>query len=252
MTPVPAPERVVVAFPPFDYPWDGPGWGSESFTKRGIAHVSVFHRREDWHQHGEFVPAMEALRADLGPGTAITTYGFSMGGYGALLAAGPLAAERAVAVSPQASIDPGVVPFERRYHDQWAAMEGWYHAPPGAAEGSRMIVLYDPLHRLDRTHEALLGATTGHRRCLMHGAGHAAIQTMVGMGIIETFFDVLRGRADEGALRHAYRGGRRRSFRYLRKVGTVVRKRNSAMAPEFLRLAEEGGFHRLIKKWKTP
>ena len=245
--------RAVVAFPPFDYPFEEPegGWGSRSFSKRGIAHVCVFHRAENWHQHDEFAVALRACRAFFGPDIALTTYGFSMGGYAALLGARAVDADRAVAVSPQFSINPEVPPFDRRYALQWQAMGDWKHDIATQMDDSRdYIVLCDPLHRMDRRQEALFPRPASYQRVLIHGAGHAGIQTMVAMGIGETFFDLLTGAIGPATLRRAYRDRRRNSFRYLRKVGTILHERRHPMAPHFMELAKAAEFHRLIKKWR--
>ncbi|EEB86047.1 hypothetical protein [Roseobacter sp. GAI101] len=246
--------RVLVAFAPFDYPFqaDDGGWGSRSFTKRGMAHVCVFHRNEDWHQHDEFFTAMQACRAFFGPTPDLTAYGFSMGGYGALLGAKALDARRAIAVSPQSSIDPSAVRFERRYGEQWARMDGWHHDLRAHMDSARRyIVMFDPLHGQDKKHEARLPKPAGYARVLLHGAGHAGIQTIVGMGQSQALFDLLRGDLSARALRHAYRSGRRDGFRYLRKLGTLLHEKNKPAARKFLEIAQEKGFHRLIKKW-TP
>lgn len=252
--PTQAPKQVVVAFAPFDYPFESEqgGWGSRSFSKRGIPHICVFHSAEDWYQNSEFFTAMRNCRAYLGEGVDITTYGFSMGGYGAILAADCIDAQRAVAVSPQFSIDPATVPFERRYNAEWSAMGPWLHdmAQHRKDKGREVIVLLDPLHRLDRRQEALFPKPLGYGRCLIHGAGHAGIQTLVEMGIIDVLFDVLRGNASTNDLRQAYRQNRRQGFRYLRKVGTRLHERGHPMAPSFLEWAKTRRFRRLIKKWR--
>ncbi len=251
--PLGATDRALVAFPPFDYPFqtaDG-GWGARSFVKRGIAHVSVFHRDEDWHQHDEFFAAMRTCRAFFGPRPQLTSYGFSMGGYGALLGAQALDAGRAIAVSPQSSIDPGAVRFERRYAAQWAKMAGWRHDLSAHMDGHRTyIVMYDPLHRQDAKHEARLPKPAGYGRVLLHGAGHAGIQSIVEMGKSAQLFDLLRGDIAAPAMRQAYRYGRRDGFRYLRKVGTVLHDRQKPAAELFHDIAQRKGFHRLIKKWQ--
>lgn len=246
--------RVVVAFPPFDYPpsEQADGWGSRSFTKRGIAHVCVFHRAEDWHQNDDFFDAMRACRDFLGQGVAVTTYGFSMGGYGAMLGAATVQADRVVAVSPQSSVDPKAVPFERRYRPQWAAMTGWKHDLTAQVQGhdAAYIVLYDPLHRLDRKHEALLPKPHGYTRCLLHGVGHAGLSAMIEIGLQETLFDLLRGAAQPTDLRQAFRQARKDSFRYLRKVGTRLHEKKHPKAPDFFQMARKKGFRRLTKKWR--
>lgn len=248
-----AAQRVVVAFAPYDYPFDPEaGWGARSLLKRGIAHVCVFHSAPIWHQTPEFFAAMRLCRDFLGPEVALTTYGFSMGGYGAILAADALDADRVVAVSPQFSIDPAIAPFERRFGEEWAAMGPWLH---DMAEHRRdahreVIVLYDPMHRIDRRHEAFFAQLPGHHRCLLHGAGHAGIQAMREMGIIETLFDLLRGGGSALEARNAYRQNRRKGFRYLRKVGSYLHERKHPLAPAFLEWAHQGRFGRLIKRWR--
>lgn len=246
--------RVVIAFAPFDYalPEQADGWGSRSFTKRGIAHICVFHRAMDWHQNDDFFDAMRACRAFLGKDVAATTYGFSMGGYGAMLGAATVQADRIVAVSPQSSIDANAVPFERRYTAEWAAMSGWKHDLTAQVQDhdAEYVVLYDPLHRLDRKHEALLPKPDGYTRCLLHGVGHAGLNAIIEMGLQETLFDLLRGAAQPADLRHAFRQGRKDSFRYVRKVGTRLHERKHPKAPDFFQLAREKGFHRLTKKWR--
>lgn len=246
--------RVIVAFGPFDYPSPkvAEGWGSRSFTKRGIAHVCVFHYAEDWHQNDDFFDAMRACRTFLGPDIDITTYGFSMGGYGAMLGASALKASRVVAVSPQSSIDSKAVPFERRYDPQWTALAGWKHnlGSEVLSDTAEYIVLFDPLHNLDRKHEVRLPKPDSYTRCLIHGAGHAGLQTIIEMGIQEVLFDLLRGTVTPADMRRAYRTGRKTSFRYLRRVGTRLHKQKNPKAHKLLEMAEDNRFHRLIKKWK--
>lgn len=247
------PDRVLVAFAPFDYPFetDAGGWGTKSFTKRRIAHVCVFHRDEDWHQNAEFFQAMQACRAFFGPAPQLTSYGFSMGGYGALLGAQALDAARAIAISPQSSIDPNTVRFERRYVAQWAKMDSWHHDLRAHVDDKRdYVVLVDPLHMKDRKHEARLPKPAKYTRILLHGAGHAGIQALVEMGRAEALFGFLRGDIAARDLRNAYRAGRRDGFRYIRKLGTTLHEKNRSAAQLLYDIAEEKEFYRLIKKWQ--
>ncbi|MEL6645846.1 MAG: hypothetical protein AAFQ79_18085 [Pseudomonadota bacterium] len=242
--------RIVVAFPPFDYPFDGDGWGARSFAKRGIGHVCVFHRRPDWYQNDSFFDAMEACREFLAPAAGVTAYGFSMGGLGALLGARALGADRAVAITPQVTIDPSVPPRERRFVPQWEAMGPWQHDLLAHMDDNRRyIVLFDPLHARDRRQEALIPRVTGYERCLMHGAGHAPIQALAQMGVAEALFDVLTAKRSPRHLRQAYRAARPHGFRYLRKVGTELHARRHPMAARCLEHAERAGFRRLVKRW---
>jgi hypothetical protein len=245
------PTNVVVAFAPIDHPFDAKGgWGAKSFAKRNMAHICVFHARPTWHQEDDFFEAMQACRAYVGEACQVVSYGFSMGGYAALLGAQSLRATRAVAISPQVSIDPKTVRFERRYLDEWAEMGPWLHHLRDHMDGKReYIVVYDPLHRLDSKHENRLPRRRGYRRVLMHGVGHSGIQACGQMGIHETLFGVLRGEIGASEMRRAFRARRPQGFRYVRKMGTLLHKRNHPLAQQFRTMAEEGGFDRLIRKW---
>lgn len=244
---------VVVAFAPFDFPFENSdgGWGSASFSKRGIAHVCVSHAQEDWHQNASFFPAMQACRDAFSLSRPLVAYGFSMGGYAALLAARTLKAKRVVAISPQYTIDDAVVPWDRRYYKEWMRMGPWIHdaVPEVSAIEGEVIVCLDPLHRKDRRQWTLFPTPSDCNRVLLHGAGHAGIQTMIEMGMTDVLFDLLRCEVGWQDLRRAYRTNRRKSFRYLRGVGKHVYGQNMPIAPYFLQLARENGFHRLIKRW---
>ncbi len=246
------PARVLVAFPPYTYPFqsDEGGWGTKSFTKRGMAHVCVFNRDEDWYQHDEFLSAMQACRAFFGAKPKLTAYGFSMGGYAALLGAQALNAGRAIALAPQSSIDPDVVRFERRYSEQWAKMGDWRHDLSAHMDHKRLyIVMFDPMHGQDKKHERRLPKPAHYTRVLLHGSGHAVIQSIVGMGQSEALFDLLRGDASPRDMRNAYRAGRRDGFRYTRKMGIALHSKQRPAARIFYDIAREKGFRRLLKKW---
>ena len=107
-------ERVAVCFPDRVHPvgFDQPGWGEGFLTKRGVSAIYIAEAGIDWFQCPDFFDAMQACRAALGQ-RPVTTYGSSMGGYAAILGARALGADRCFALSPQYSIDPEVVPFER-------------------------------------------------------------------------------------------------------------------------------------------
>ena len=111
--------------------------------------------------------------------------------------------------------------------------------------------MYDPLHGQDKKHEARLPKPAGYARVLLHGAGHAGIQTIVGIGKHDALFDLLRCDILARAMRQAYRAGRSDGFRYLRILGSVLHEKNKPAAARFFEIAEQKGFHRLIKKW-TP
>lgn len=246
--------NVVIAFPPLDYPMNSnaTGWGKNSFEKRNIAVVCVFHAAPHWYQYNDFFSAMSACKDFFPTGINICTYGYSMGGYGAFLSAQALDAYRAIAISPQYSIDPNIAPFERRFNGEWTQFQKYYHNINQHMDNHRQyFVLIDPFHKLDSKQEALFFRTKHYKRCLIHGAGHAAIQTLVQMNAQNVLFDLLSNQATLNDLRRVIRNGRHKSFRYVRKLGKKSYERKSKNAQRFLDLAIEHKFNRLIKKWQV-
>lgn len=244
--------HVIVSFAPVDFPFDAQqGWGSRSFTKRCIPHVCVFHRHEDWHQNPDFLPAMRAIRNAFSREVDLIAYGFSMGGFAALLAARTLQSSQAIAVSPQVSIDPETVPFERRYFEQWNKMGPWMtHLSDEMDDQRAYLILYDPLHKKDRKHINLLPKQGGSHHILIHGGGHAIIQTLVEAGLSEVLFDFLNLKETPRGLRSSFRASRHMSFRYVRRLGNLSFQKNSKAKHQFYDLAVKNGYRRLIKKWQ--
>ena len=71
-----------------------------------------------------------AARAAVPEGARVMTYGSSMGGYAALRFARALRADAILALSPQYSIDPAVVPWEDRWRQDGARI-AWLPALAG-------------------------------------------------------------------------------------------------------------------------
>ena len=80
--------------------------------------VHVVEKRRVWYNNGSLARILDVLTAlvrRLGVDDVVTL-GNSMGGFGAVVFCGRLAqARRAIAFCPQSSVDPRVVPFERRW-----------------------------------------------------------------------------------------------------------------------------------------
>jgi dienelactone hydrolase len=83
-------------------------------AQAGVSHAHVVTKEDDWYQNKDALRVFSAVRALGGGFDEVVTYGASMGGYGAMLAAGYVAPTRVVAVVPQFSIDPAKIPFDPR------------------------------------------------------------------------------------------------------------------------------------------
>ena len=74
----------------------------------------VVDKNRTWGNHLTFDLIVSTIRAHIGE-AIVKTIGNSMGGFLAILMSEPLNAERAIAFSPQWSIDPKIVPDEKRW-----------------------------------------------------------------------------------------------------------------------------------------
>ncbi|MEL6620818.1 MAG: alpha/beta hydrolase [Pseudomonadota bacterium] len=164
-----------------------------SFTDEDYAHLHLQSRLNDWYINPE-TEALEACltAATLGYGRRVAM-GFSMGGYAALRFSRCLDLRHVILVTPQVSIHPGVVPFDRRFRD----CAGGFDRDLGdlRRHGRRQlagVVLSDPFRRLDMRNARMIqalfpriglarAACGGHpaSRVLHHGRQFPALQGLL-------------------------------------------------------------------------
>jgi tetratricopeptide (TPR) repeat protein len=131
------------AGPPRDH-----GFGETAFARRGLSAVHVLDLKNRWYQTEDMEPALRCVRSFAARFARRTTYGASMGGYGALRHAAALNADLAIAMAPQWGLDPLAPPFDARWADD-------FHAHPRFQDDMgvriealrRAVIAYDPYHR---------------------------------------------------------------------------------------------------------
>lgn len=119
---------------------------------RGIAQLHLQTRWNDWYLNAETAALEAALRDVRARFDQALALGYSMGAYAALRFSAALDLSRVVLVSPIATLDPAVMPQDRRYPERQA-----FDAALGdpARHGKRDlggVLLYDPFRPLDRAH----------------------------------------------------------------------------------------------------
>lgn len=189
-------------------------WGQKFLTAQGYDLLGLQIKRRDWYRDAEVIDALESLRDDgfFRRFPAVSMYGSSMGGFGALAFA-PLAPGCTVmAFAPQRSLDPALCPYETRYRH--ARMTTDWSLPFGdAAEGvkaaSRTYIAYDPALADDKTHAQALQAPNVTFLPMPH-MGHKLPPGLLKMGLLKTisaaafearlerpeFFRLMRARRD--------------------------------------------------------
>lgn len=167
------------------------GFGQRALEKRGIRAIFIRSRQSNWFQDDEILELADVIRANLPKKTRITTYGASMGAYGALLLSGRLDVERVVAIAPQYTLDRDAVPFERRWSVHRKRIGPFRHEMRGqVAPAARKIVLYDNLDK-DRHHVALLEPDETYSLYRFPGASHQILRHLNETGALGTFLDML-------------------------------------------------------------
>ncbi|MBW6396464.1 tetratricopeptide repeat protein [Roseomonas sp. HJA6] len=145
-------------------------WGSSLGRQEGVDLIGVATTDPDWFPRDLMETVLPAIRAAARPD--LVTYGFDMGGYGALKYAAGLGARGALGFSPHFSIDPadgttgeiGAAHFDPRRHAGMRIAPGDY--PDGA------LVLWDPGVGADDRQARAIAALPGIRAVKLRLAGH--------------------------------------------------------------------------------
>jgi hypothetical protein len=210
---------------------------SSTFARGGFWQLNIQTRANDWFINPE-TPALEAaLGALRGRFARVNLMGFSMGGYGALRYARALGADQAVLVSPQASIAPGVVPFETRYPAEAAGFDPVL-GDLGAVAWPQLagLILVDPFHAADMGHARMICALfprLGLARLAF--AGHPATGVIRQAGRLWTLHrEATAAGPGRRLICAAHRAGRRQSAAYWERLGQRAGARRPGLAARAL------------------
>ena len=160
------------------------GFGQEFFRTRMIDAIHVLSRDNDWYQHPELREALDLVRAAARHYGRVVAYGSSMGAYAALRFGGWAGAHCAVALSPQYSIDPKIVPFERRWAHDSARFRAVWEGTVGFATPVEAYVAYDPVDQ-DFKHIARLERESHFTKMQLPGAGHPVTGFLTELGLLQ-------------------------------------------------------------------
>jgi hypothetical protein len=195
------------------------------FQRQGWSWLRVQAARNDWFLNAELPGALAAAARCADGFRRVTTYGFSMGGYGALRGAAAIGAARAVAISPQASPDPARTPFERRWPqaraaadprlDDFGGLDGWR---------TEVIAVYDPRTTADAAQiEVLRDRLPGLMALPLPFGGHPATRVVREGGRLGHFaIQLLTARLDRAVLLDHHKRARRNSALYCDALTTAL------------------------------
>ena len=214
---------------------------SSTFARGGFWQLNIQTRANDWFINPEtraLEAALGALRVRFGGQFGrVNLMGFSMGGYGALRYARALGADQAVLVSPQASIAPGVVPFETRYRAEAASFDPVL-GDLGAVAWPELagLILVDPFHAADMGHARMIRALfprLGLARLAF--AGHPATGVIREAGQMWTLHrEATAAGPGRPLICAAHRAGRRKSAAYWERLAERAGARRPGLAARAL------------------
>jgi hypothetical protein len=177
----------------------GPVVPSEQFAKAGFDQLMIATRDNDWFINVD-TAALESVCRDLRKNyTAAQAIGYSMGGFGAFRFSQVLGLSHVVAVSPQVSIAPQLVPFETRYRREARRFDSALGDLTAIFDGSlRGHILLDPFNLADLTHARMLQVLFPRVALVrLPGGGHPCTRILRGVqraGLIQTLaLDPARG-----------------------------------------------------------
>lgn len=202
---------------------DRQGFGEDFLRDAGLDAIHVINRDNRWYQYPELEEALAAVAAATARVPRVFTYGSSMGGYAALRFARDVGARTAIAISPQYSLDPRVVPFETRWQADLARIT-FREAPFRPA--ARQIIFYDPRLRLDAQHFAMFAAAGAETVAVgVPYGGHPVGPLLAETGVLQDAIRaIVAGTFSPAMVQRAVRGGRARSqhhfFMLARRAGT--------------------------------
>jgi hypothetical protein len=188
------------------------GFGENYLIKRQISAIHFISKDNHWWQTPEPAAAVSELHrlGLVGGNRKVTLYGSSMGGYAALMLSRMIKPRRIVLFSPQYSIDPARVPFEKRWRTYAAKLQFDHDdMAAGIDHDAEIQVVYDPFFEPDRQHVALIEKLRPVNHVPIRFAGHNTARTLEELGIITRVIDdLLFGAFDVREFLRLYRRSR--------------------------------------------
>lgn len=189
-------------------------WLQGRAAKGGLSILGLMASRKDWYRNEDTPRLIAALRdAGLFAGFRRVVFaGASMGGFAALAYSALVPGSVVLAFSPQSSLAPALVPFEKRY--RYASRKWDWQSPDfldaaaGAAAAAEVHLVYDPFVPEDAAHARRIdGPRVRHLR--VDHMGHRAIRMIKATGMLQALIEgVAQGTPDPAALARGLRARR--------------------------------------------
>ncbi|MFA5122267.1 tetratricopeptide repeat protein [Zavarzinia sp.] len=236
---------LVMVFPPFGQArgsavQNSPAWGASFITRRGYSLLGFKPAQPDWFRCRELHQFLRSPRfiEFLQSFERVVLYGGSMGGYAALSFSALVPNAEVLALSPQSTLDPRLVPWETRWVEAGQRRDwngDFADAARHCASAARAVVTYDPRFELDRKHVERLPDNV--MRIPVPNVGHSTIMWLNRMGALpELFRRFMAGELDRRSLIELVREKSRQLPHY---YVTLAHRLKSEHARELIGRAEK-------------
>lgn len=154
-------------------------WAFKFAQDNGLSHLGVMAHVSDWYRDADLIARFERLVAGgfFENYDRVTFAGVSMGGYAAIAFGSMVPGAHVIAINPQSTLDPELVPWETRYEN--GRRQDWTLplADAAALTGKlgRVNIFYDPYHELDQQHIDRFTGENIHTYCCWFSAHKTAV-----------------------------------------------------------------------------
>ncbi len=186
--------------------------------------VHVVSKKDIWYQTKELVKVAELINARRRDYERVVTYGNSMGAYGAILISGMIEADIVLAFAPQYSVDPSIMPEEKRWREAVNQITFIYdHLETFVSDASRNYVIYDPFNPEDRRHVAMFGTVQTFTEIRLPFCGHFPSSFLHELGLLAPYMEALifEGAIGSDLVRRT-KDARRRSYHYYLNLALIL------------------------------
>lgn len=208
-------------------------WGARFLRTQGHSILGIIYKEKDWYRSSDlhrFFRSSELSEFFKGF-EKVVFYGASKGGYGALAFSEVVHAPIVIAIAPQSTMDPRIVPWDGRFvSTRTLNWDGDFRdAVDSLRDSGTYYLCYDPLEREDASHVRRLRAT-GRGRIIearLPLAGHLVPTALLRYGILKPFVVGCRDETMDERSFAALARRRREHHSYYVALASARRNRNN-------------------------
>lgn len=189
-------DTLIVTFENLDHVYDFTGdrmpWGYGFVTGRGWSMLGMMAHDWTWYRDEAVFDFFDRLRDEgfFDKFKKVVFYGASMGAYAAASFSAAAPGATVILISPQATLDRQIAPWEYRYLKAWRRnfKDRYGYAPDHVAAAKDVYLFYDPRMAQDAMHATLFTGDNIHKyTCKFFG--HRMASLWVQMGVLKTVID---------------------------------------------------------------